>query len=599
MAEITEELQALVLSSIIKNTYFYSKVSKLLKPQFFNNINYRIILEKVKYHYNKYGNVPTQQALLTYLNDMDDIVDKSALKLDAINLYTIPDDESEEYLIDKITNFIKVSNIQDVISSYLPKIKNGEEVSIEKLGTELSKSVDIDMNSQGSLTLSNFQQLEEARKNAIGNNSDPTIIKSSLEPVNHSLMFGGYKYGDLVAFIAAPGCFTGDTEVILPNGTVKTFEELYKSNSKNIGVYSSNKEGNVEVSCAESVYLSDYVDKLCVVEIDNNHKIKCTVDHPFMLRDGLYKRADKLQKCDVLMSFNRFDKNCNINEYSVNRVDIIELNTKVPVYGLVEVKGNHNYAISVDSTGNNGVIVSNTGKTSILVNEGAAAAKQGNEVLHLFIGDMNNYDGWIRYCSCLTNVPQTDLVAMGLEQQIQFIKDYNKMGYMTHITVQDVPAESTTVDQLIKTVKELQRKNKVKYDMIIVDYPDNLVGEGDNMYLSGGTIYNKLSGFGAKNRSVILLASQPKISYYSSEIIPLEGAAESSKKQQNLDLMVTFGKPYRDFPYLTGFIPKCRRGEVGRKFRVKTEFERMRAEEVSEVQYHSELNAYLGSQGGN
>lgn len=445
MVEITEELQSLVLSSIIKNTYFYSKVNKLLKSQFFSNINYRIILEKVKYHYNKYGNVPTQQALLTYLNDIDDVVDKSALKLDAINLYTVSDDESEDYLIDKITNFIKISNIQDVISSYLPKIKSGEEVSIEKLGTELSKSVDIDVDSQSSLTLSNFQQLEEARKNAIGNNSDPTIIKSSLEPINHSLMFGGYKYGDLVAFVAAPG----------------------------------------------------------------------------------------------------------------------------------------------------------TGKTSILVNEGAAAAKQGKEVLHLFIGDMNNYDGWIRYCSCLTNVPQMDLVAMGLEQQIQFIKDYNKMGYMSHITVKDVPAESTTVDQLLKTIKELQRKNKVKYDMIIVDYPENLVGEGDNMYLSSGTIYNKLSGFGAKNRSVMLVASQPKISYYSSEIIPLEGAAESSKKQQNIDLMVTFGKPYRDFQYLTGFIPKCRRGEVGRKFRVRTEFERMHAEEVSEVQYHSELNAYLGSQGGN
>lgn len=445
MTEITEELQSLVLSSIIKNTYFYSKVNKLLKPQFFSNINYRIILEKVKYHYNKYGNVPTQQALLTYLNDIDDVVDKSSLKLDAINLYAISDDESEEYLIDKITNFIKISNIQDVISSYLPRIKSGEEVSLEKLGTELSRSVDIDMNSQSSLTLSNFQQLEEARKNAIGSNSDPTIIKSSLEPINHALMFGGYKYGDLVAIVSPPG----------------------------------------------------------------------------------------------------------------------------------------------------------SGKTSILVNEGSAAARQGKEVLHLFIGDMNNYDGWIRYCSCLTNVPQTDLVAMGLEQQIQFIKDYNKTGWMTHITVQDVPAESCTVDQLLKIIKELQRTNKIKYDMIIVDYPENLIGEGDNMYLSSGTIYNKLSGFGAKNRSVMLLASQPKISYYSSEIIPLEGAAESSKKQQNIDLMVTFGKPYRDFPYLTGFIPKCRRGEVGRKFRVKTEFERMHAEEISEVQYHSELNAYLGSQGGN
>lgn len=393
------------------------------------------------YHYDKYGNVPTQQALLNYLNDVD-VADKAALRASALELYSVEEEESEEYLIDRISNFIKVNNIQNVISSYLPKIKNGEDVSLEKLGIELSRSVEIDTLSSNSMVISNAESLAEARRDAIGSSADPTIIKSALESINRSLMFGGYKFGDLVLFVAPPG----------------------------------------------------------------------------------------------------------------------------------------------------------TGKTSLFVGEGAAAARQGFEVLHVFIGDMNRYDGWIRYCSCLTGVMQDDLVAMGFESQVQFMQDYNKLGYMNKVTILEIPPESETVDQLIKEIKDLQRKESRKFDMVIVDYPDNLIGESDSMYLSGGSIYNKLAAFGKKNKSVMMLASQPKLGYYGHEVIPLEGAAESSKKQQNIDLMVTFGKPYRDFPFITGFIPKCRRGEVGRKFRLKTEFACMHASEISEVQYHSELQAYQGSQ---
>lgn len=440
MNEITEELQMLVLSSLVRNTYFYSRVKDLVKPQFFTNPNYRIILDRVMYHYDKYGNVPTQQALLNYLNDVDDIIDRAKLRSDALDLYSVEEEESEEYLIDRISNFIKVSNIQNVIASYLPRIKNGEDISIEKLGDELSKSVDIETSSANSMVLSNAKSLADARKDAIGSSDNPTIIRSALPSINQSLMFNGYKFGDFVLFVAPPG----------------------------------------------------------------------------------------------------------------------------------------------------------TGKTSLLVGEGSCAAKQGFEVLHIFIGDMNRYDGWVRYCSCLTGVMQSDLVSMGYEAQVQFMKDYNKLGYMNKIMILQVPPESQTVDQLIKDIKDLQRKESKKFDVIIVDYPDNLISDGDNMYLSGGSIYNKLAAFGTKNKSAILAASQPKLGYYSHEVIPLEGAAESSKKQQNIDLMVTFGKPYRDFPFITGFIPKCRRGEVGRKFRVKTEFSCMHASEISEVQYHAELQAYQG-----
>ena len=42
-----------------------------------------------------------------------------------------------------------------------------------------------------------------------------------------------------------------------------------------------------------------------------------------------------------------------------------------------------------------GLFVGNTGKTMYLINEGVNAAKQGFDVLHVFIGDMKEYDGFL------------------------------------------------------------------------------------------------------------------------------------------------------------------------------------------------------------
>lgn len=441
--EASSELQSLVLSSILKSTYLYSKVNKLLKLEFFSNLNYRIILSKVIYHYNKYGNVPTCKALLNYLDNVTEVPNTVELKSACIELFAMQGDESEEYIIDQITSFVRSNNIKNAIVKYLPKIEKSNDSNslINELGNALSESIEIDCTQGSELLLSDSEALAESRRLAVGSEEGGSgIIQSKFDQVNRALMFGGYKYGDLVAIVAPPG----------------------------------------------------------------------------------------------------------------------------------------------------------SGKTSILVNEGVAAAQQQFQVLHLFIGDMNNYDGWIRYMSCICKVSQRDLVNMTLEQQQNFIASHNFVGMASHITVKDYPAESFTADQLIKDIREIQNRQNRKYDLIIVDYPDNLISEGDNMYQSGGTIYNKLSAFAYKNKSAVLVACQPKIAYYSSEVIPLEGCAESSKKQQNIDMMISLGKPYRDFEYLTAFIPKCRRGEVGGKFRIKTNFEFMSATVVSEIEYQNALQNYLG-----
>lgn len=609
-----------------------AKVTNLVKAEFFEDPELRLIYQKVKYHYDKYGAVPAQSSLRDAINNSTtDLIDKEAVKELVTELWEeVP--EPEEFIIDKVTQFVRSNKVRSTLSEYLPRMKDEGEDILTELGEKLSDSVELEVDMEQHLVLSDTKKLPEVRRAAVGAEERSVIIQSSFNSVNRALTFGGYKYGDLAAFIAPPGCFTGDTKLMTLDGITHTFEELYNSGQDVVGVYSSDLSDKcrVKVSQSSEVKLSKYVDELIEVEIDRKYKVKCTPDHPFLLRSGVYRKAEDLSEYDELMPFSRWDNHhgptekCktvgdsyftdtlidhyykNIVEevgsnssvdsdlscHKVSKVSKIKLREKVPVYGLVEVHKYNNYAIAL--TENDGIIVSNTGKSFSLVNEGVYAVTQGFQVFHAFIGDMSLYDGWIRYVSNITGIYQDQLVKMTPEDQIKVIKDCNTLGYFDKVCIVSYPAESITVNQLIRDIGKYQSKLHTKFDMIIVDYPDNLVAESDMMYLSGGTIYNKLSGLAQRNRSVVLVASQPKISYYDAEIIPLEGAAESSKKQQNLDLMVTLGKPYRDFECLTGFIAKNRRGSTGDIFRVKTEFENARMNEISSLEYQKLLAEYQG-----
>lgn len=438
---MTTDLQMSILSSLVKDSYLMAKVSALVRPEFFDAPEFRLIYQKVKYHYDKYGAVPSQSTLRDAIDSSSsELINKESVKSLASQLWeAIP--EPEEFIIDKITQFVRSNNVRVTLSEYLPRLKEEGENVFTELGAKLSDSVDLEVDLEQYLVLSDTKKLPEVRKAAVGSEERSVIIESALYSVNKSLTFGGYKYGDLVAYVAPPG----------------------------------------------------------------------------------------------------------------------------------------------------------SGKTHILINEGVYAVTQGFEVFHAFVGDMSLYDGWIRYVSNITGLYQDQLVKMTPDEQVKVIKDCNTLGYFNKVCVVSYPAESITVSQLVRDIGKYQAKLHKKFDMIIVDYPDNLIAESDMMYLSGGTIYNKLSGLASRNRSVVLIASQPKINYYDAEVIPLEGAAESSKKQQNLDLMITLGKPYRDFNCLTGFIPKNRRGNTGTLFRVKTEFENARLNEINPLEYQKLLTEYQES----
>lgn len=807
--ESSSEFQGVVLSTVIKDTYMFTRTSRFINDTFFDKYSYKLIYKSLKYYYDKYSKLPTLTELLILISDFHNpqLGDVELIKQECQTLYDTPRYD-ENFVIDKITTFIRRNNVENVLKSALPKLNQGDSIAIDSLGEELMKGLNFNLGKSTSFRLSDISEISAIRRAAIGTDDNPLIIKSCMDGINQSLQFKGYKPGDLIMICAAPGCFTGDTKVLTLDGESHTLEELY--NSECLGIYGSDKDGNISTGMYDSVQLTKYTDTLMKVVVDGN-VIKCTPDHQFMLRDGSYKRADQLVPGDSLMPLRReyrtaqnagsdittkdkgyecvvdcnsnisythhlsgllidrldecthlhhidcnklhnypsnlkymtphdhrslhaknlsdlgrkikpgehlspsteftseyirnrnlrnwqnpayrekiikvlaengkksiminklnhdeeFQKNNRVNKclsyinsmihrfgrdsiiidqfdslskqldlkrhiylsgvakafdcivddgkprryatidyaalnsnwdrilqlamnynHKVTSVEPLKLEKPVPVYDIINAGKNHNFALALNNE--EGIFVHNCGKTMFMINEGANASIQGFKVLHLFLGDMKEYDGFVRYTSRYTQIPQDDIVAMPIDQQQALIRKFNLQGFFSNVVVAAYAAGEITIEEMVQEVYRLQDENHMHFDMILVDYADNLIPDSDMMYESGGNIYNKLSLLGSKNRSVILVGSQPKPSYWGEEIIPKEAAAESSRKQHVIDVMITMGMTSKGSTVGSLFLPKVRRGVEGKIIRIKTYFEKAYLEAIPETDYLREKSS--------
>jgi len=120
------------------------------------------------------------------------------------------------------------------------------------------------------------------------------------------------------------GCFTKDTKVRLTDGRDLNFEELIKEQKegKRLWAFTFNtqakKIGITEIKNPRKTRLNE---KIIEVTLDNGEKIKCTLDHRFMLRDGSYRQAKDLRPGNSLMPsyIKSYDgkEDRNLKEYEI------------------------------------------------------------------------------------------------------------------------------------------------------------------------------------------------------------------------------------------------------------------------------------------
>lgn len=129
-------------------------------------------------------------------------------------------------------------------------------------------------------------------------------------------LFGLVHFRDKHKVDHPPECFTKDTKIRLVDGRSLSIEDLQLEHSwgKTNYVYSMTKDG-IRPRKILDVFKTKYVKQLLKVTLDNGEVIKCTPEHPFMMRDGSYKQAKDLKEYDSLMPLYTTISNEGLEDY--------------------------------------------------------------------------------------------------------------------------------------------------------------------------------------------------------------------------------------------------------------------------------------------
>lgn len=207
-----------------------------------------------------------------------------------------------------------------------------------------------------------------------------------------------------------------------------------------------------------------------------------------------------------------------------------------------------------------------SGKSMWMMNEVISFLKQGARVCYFAIGDLIELDFVTRLPAILLNKP-LDYVYKNLDVcTSECMTRYRKE--LDNLKLLFVSPGTATVDDLMHYLRISGYEEQ--FDVFIFDYDSNIQSELD-MYHKGGETYDRLCALSRSklgNPKLVFVLSQPKTMYLDAEIIPLDGANESSKKQQVIDVMITIGKNRQSVNNI-GFInlPKIRRGGITSHFR--------------------------------
>jgi hypothetical protein len=189
-----------------------------------------------------------------------------------------------------------------------------------------------------------------------------------------------------------------------------------------------------------------------------------------------------------------------------------------------------------------------------MVQEAASAADQGFKVAHMFFGDFTEFDGLCKLMSCVTG----DLISNVVNAPEHYKKRCE--SWLENWRVAAFPAFELDCKEVVAYARNLKRK--FPFDLLVLDYDSNIRPPQDaGMYESGGAMYSTFKGFAQDEGIVVIIGSQPKIGFWEHEILGYDCAAESSRKQHVVDIMVTGGRNKQYKQLGTIHLPLIRRGE--------------------------------------
>ena len=191
-------------------------------------------------------------------------------------------------------------------------------------------------------------------------------------------------------------------------------------------------------------------------------------------------------------------------------------------------------------SGELGVVVApaGIGKTWCLQSMGAAAVKNGLNVVHYTLELNQNYVG-LRYDTIFSGVPTAN---------IKFYQDDVKKkidALEGTLLIKYFPTKSATVQTLAAHLSQIDIQG-TKPDLILVDYADILKGMGSEKRHVLENIYEDLRGLAGEVECPIWTASQANRSSLEEEVIDATKVAEAYSKVMIADFVVSVSRKVED-----------------------------------------------------
>lgn len=371
---------------------------------------------------------------------------------------------------------------------------------------------------------------------------------------------------------------------------INTSSKYFKEKTKSLNVtlddldavfkaeYSSNSE---ELKLWEEVKATNVSD-ITAIEPAVIKRIKIQLKDYFFANafdEDVYDRAKLEELYNILAKLSNLEVEDNI----VEDVDIENIDECVDIYSSRNKEGIKFFDERVSNTlsakvfdyGTINVITAppGNGKTMLIMNQGVYVASTGKHTLHLAIGDLTRKQVIVRLLAIITKNSMQQISMLSADQFKQFLTKA-KEKYSTifsHLHCKCIIPNAMTGVEIIKLIESEQDRLGIHFDQVVVDYDGNIETsitsnkassnkEKSSMYFENADVYNNFAQFAKQNESVVWMLSQPKVQYWQTETIPLDGLNDSSKKQMIVDFIMSLGKKNKDEDRVTLYVSKNRHG---------------------------------------
>ena len=135
--------------------------------------------------------------------------------------------------------------------------------------------------------------------------------------------------------------------------------------------------------------------------------------------------------------------------------------------------------------------------------------------------------------------PKLALDDPDIRDRLEMVIDKWAVRHLNNIFIRQFPTGQLTVRQLVSYLDNLEKTQRFIPDLLIVDYPDLMKTDSDNLRLSLDQIYKDLRGLAVERNIALAIVSQSHRDAARAKTVRMDNVSEAYSKVAHADCMIT------------------------------------------------------------